>query len=205
MEIINYKDIDVNSLNLVALQGTQSEVFVKGDKCYKLVTTLYPTEKKSLEAKFKAMDGIEIDNVLLPKELIMDNGLLMGYTMEYFPDSFNMFDRFARVKKIDVNEIFKATIKVSKTLKEIHDKGIILQDFSFENILINGKGDIRFSDIDGCTYKGINSPFISTIMNNYYQYMMKTPKIDENLDRQSLFFSMLCSISSCFTRSAAAA
>ena len=194
MEIIKYKDIDISSFELCSIQGTQSKVFINGDRCYKLVTTLYSSERKKLEAKFKAMDGISIDNVLLPKELIMDDDMLMGYTMDYFVDSFNMFDRFVRVKTIDVNEIFKATKEVSKILREVHDKGIILQDFSFENVLINGQGDIRISDIDGCTYNGINSPFISSIMSQYYKFMRKNPKVTENLDRQSLFFSMLCSI-----------
>ena len=194
MDIIKYKDIDLTSLNMCAIQGTQSRVLIKDDKCYKFVDTLYPEERVQLVKKFNDMEGIKVDNVLFPKELIMDGDTLVGYTMDYFPNSFNLFDRFARVKEIDVNSIFEATKKVSLILRELHENGIVLQDFTFDNILINGNGEVRVSDIDGCSYKGNHSPYLSVIMSNYYKKVCQHPKIDENLDRQSLFLSMLCSI-----------
>ena len=36
--------------------------------------------------KFIDMDGIIIDGILLPKELIIDDYKLVGYTMDYFKD-----------------------------------------------------------------------------------------------------------------------
>ncbi len=194
MDKIKYKDIDLLSLNMCMIQGTQSRVLIKDDKCYKFVDTLHRDEKAQLLKKFNDMEGIKVDNVLFPKELIMDGDTLVGYTMDYFHNSINMFDRFARVKEVDVNDIFEATKKVSKILKELHENGIILQDFTFDNILINGDGDIRISDIDGCCYNGNHSPFISVIMSNYHKMLGVNPRISENLDRQSLFLSMLCSI-----------
>ena len=37
--------------------------------------------------KFIDLDGIKIENVLLPKELIVKDGKLYGYTMDYFNNS----------------------------------------------------------------------------------------------------------------------
>ena len=43
---------------------------------------------------FIDMDGIIIDGILLPKELIIDDDKLVGYTMDYFQNSMNLYDFF---------------------------------------------------------------------------------------------------------------
>lgn len=195
METINFQDIDLSAMNPSRIQGTKSTVYINNDKCYKILSGLFVSEKKQLLRKFYDMDGIVIDDIMLPKKLILDQGNLIGYVMDYFPNSINLYDYFTHDRFVDVNDIFKATNKASLIVKEAHKNGIILQDFSFDNILIDNNSNIKICDIDGCQYKNHKGPFISMIMHNYYNiYMKKRYKIDENFDNQALLLSMLATI-----------
>ena len=52
MEKINIKDININSLQRLANQGSKSITYTDGNTCYKVLTGLYTDEKKVLEDKF---------------------------------------------------------------------------------------------------------------------------------------------------------
>lgn len=195
MEKIKLQDIDLVSMKLCGRQGSTSDIYVDEDKCYKIFTDLSCGEKTQLLEKFYEMDGISIDGILLPKELIFKDSKLMGYTMDYFPDSVCLNDYFTKDRFIDVNDIFLEVKKVSKILRQAHEKDVILQDFSFDNVLIDNNNNIKICDIDGCYYKGNGSPFISMIMHHYYEMLMgNRVRIDKNFDRQALLFSMLVAI-----------
>lgn len=92
MQIINFQDINLSSMHLSKIQGTKSSVYTDNDRCYKILDKLYISEKMRLLEKFIDMDGIIIDGILLPKELIIDDDKLVGYTMDYFKDSMNLYD-----------------------------------------------------------------------------------------------------------------
>ena len=82
--------------------------------------------------------------------------------------------------------------KASIILKEIHKTDIICQDISFDNILIDKYGNIKYCDIvDSCTYKNYNSPFISLLLNefitNYRKEKYYIPS--KNMDRVSFMLS----------------
>ncbi len=195
MKTINFQDINLSSMHLSKIQGTKSSVYIDKDKCYKILDGLYISEKMRLLEKLIDMDGIIIDDILSPKELIIGDDRLVGYTMDYFQNSMNLYDFFTQERFVDVNDIFLATKKASLILRKAHEKEIILQDFSFDNILSNNNLDIKICDIDGCKYKRRKSPFISMIMHNYYDVFMRRPyTVDENFDNQSLLLSMLLAI-----------
>ncbi len=195
MEIINYKDINLSSMKSAIIQGTKSSVYINDNECYKILDGLYNDEKKQLLKKFYDMDGIDIENILFPKKIILDNEMLVGYTMDYFPQSINLNDYFTKNRFIDINDIFVATKKVSKILRKAHENRIILQDFSFDNILIDDNKNIKICDIDGCFYNEIKGPCISMIMHHYCNIFPDDYFIlNENFDNQSLLLSMLCII-----------
>ena len=178
MEKIKLQDIDLVSMKLCGRQGSTSDIYVDEDKCYKIFTDLSCGEKTQLLEKFYEMDGISIDGILFPKELIFKDSKLMGYTMDYFPDSLCLNDYFTRDRFIDVNDIFLEVKKVSKILRQAHEKDVILQDFSFDNVLIDNNKNIK-----------------SMIMHHYYEILMgNRVRIDKNFDRQALLFSMLVAI-----------
>lgn len=188
MEQIKLKDINLNSLKKLEQQGTKSTVYRNGTSCIKMLDGFYEEEKDALFKKFLDMEGLEIDNVLLPKELIVSNGKLEGYTMDYFP-SVSLNSKF-EVRQVDIKVLFDYVYKASKILREIHRNGIICQDLSFENILVDDNGNVKFCDLDGCSYKDNVSPFVSLIMKRYFiDYRKEQLLLCTNLDRVGMMLS----------------
>lgn len=189
MKEIKSKEIDISVLKKLQSQGTQSTIYTDGNICYKFLDGLYPNEKKDLHKKFLDMDGIKIDNVLLPKDLIIDDGRLKGYTMRYFANSVPLSDKFLK-RYFNCNELLLYVEKASTILRNIHSNGIVCQDLSFENILVNDKGNIAFCDIDGCTYKEHTSPFFSVLFKEFLvDYRKSNISTKEDVDKVSMILS----------------
>ena len=189
MEQIKLSDINFHSLQKLKQQGTKSTLYKDGNVCYKILDGLYDDEKESLYKKLLDMDGIKIDSVLLPKELIVKDGKLQGYTMDYFPNSIPLSDRFS-VRYVDSKKLFDYVLKASKILRTIHNNDIICQDLSFENILVDSKGNVAFCDLDGCSYKNRLAPFISMLIKRFLaNYRNESILLDTNLDRISMMLS----------------
>ena len=189
MEQIKLNDINFHSLQKLKQQGTKATLYKDGNVCFKILDKLYDDEKESLYKKFLDMDGIRIDNVLLPKELIVKDGKLQGYTMDYFPNSIPLSDRFS-VRYVDSKKLFDYVLKASKILRTIHDNDIICQDLSFENILVDNNGNVAFCDLDGCSYNGHIAPFIFVLMKKFFiDYRDEKLLLSSNLDRISMMIS----------------
>lgn len=187
MDRIKLSDIDLKSLQKLPFQGSQSIVYTDGSLCYKFLVGLYFDEKVKLYRKFSDMDGLKIDNVLLPKSLIMKNSELQGYTMEYIKNSLSLEIKFSD-NLFNCKDLFYYVYKASRILRNVHKEGIIIQDLSFSNILVDDKGNVNFIDIDGCSYKRNDSPFISRLLNEFiYDYRGEFNfSINEDLDKISM-------------------
>ena len=189
MEKLNFKEIDLSTLEKIKSQGTQSTIYTDGNKCYKFLDSLYPEEKSDLYKKFLDMDGMEINGVLLPQDLIIEDSRLKGYTMEYFENSMPLSYKFLK-RYFNCNELFVYVEKASKILRNIHNNGIIYQDLSFENILVDDKGNTMFCDIDGCSYKEHTSPFFSAIFKEFLvDYRNSKIYEEEDIDKVSMILS----------------
>jgi hypothetical protein len=187
---IQLKEINFSVLKKYKIQGTKSTIYECCDQSIKMLDGFSEEDKKILYNKFLDMDGLVIDGCILPKSLIIENDRLVGYTMENFKNSINIFDYFIRERYADCYEIFSIMKDACSILKNIHKSDIICQDLSFNNILINQHGDIKFCDMDGCTYKGINAPFISVILRRFLiNYRKEKVYISKNLDRISFMLS----------------
>lgn len=189
MEKIRFNDINFSNLQKLKQQGTKSSIYKDGSICYKILDGLYDEEKEDLYKKLFDMDGLKIDNVLLPNKLIMKDNKLYGYTMDYFANSMPLSDKFI-VRYVDCKKMFDYILKASQILRTIHSHGIICQDLSFENILVDENGNVVFCDLDGCSYKEHIAPFISVLMNNFFvDYRKEKISLSFNLDRISMMIS----------------
>ncbi len=191
MEKINLDDIDFSKLTKLKNQGTKSIIYRDKNICFKIFKYLYDDEKEALYKKFLEIEGISIKDVLLPKSLIMKNDKLQGYTMENFKDSMSLFDYFTSTRYVNCKDILAAFEKSSLILRDIHNTGIICQDLSFDNILIDKWGNIKYCDIDGCYYNKNMSPFISALLKSFLIDFKNESScnISKNTDRLSLMLS----------------
>ncbi len=191
MEKIQLKDIDCKSLKPLENQGNTSSIYIYDGECYKFLDKLDVSLKPGLYEKISDIEGMEVDGIILPKKIIEDNGNFVGYVTDYFSQSATLYDYFTKKRYEDANDILVATKKASIILKNAHKSGIVLQDVSFDNFLIDENGNVRLCDIDSCKFKEKYGHYISGPLKDYYLHMHRLPEINENLDRQSLFFSML--------------
>lgn len=189
MEEIKLREIDLSTLQKLQSQGTQSTIYTDGDICYKFLDGFYSNEKIDLYRKFLDLDEVKVNNVLLPQNLIIEDGLLKGYTMRYFKNSMPLSDKFLK-RYFNCNELLTYVEKASRILRDIHSNGIGCQDLSFENILIDNKGNVVFCDIDGCTYKDHHSPFFSILFKEFLvDYRKSRVSTVEDVDKISMILS----------------
>ena len=195
MQSINYKDLDLKNMKLNETQGSNSKVYVDGDTCYKIFNPGSISGIYTLEKKIKAMEGLKINGIILPKDLVIKDNKMAGYSMDYVPNSTDLTDHFGSTQLVDVHDILVATAKASHILEEAHENGMLLCDVSFNNVLINrDTGDISICDIDNCQYQGYKSEYASILTSLYYKRMRCAAYIDENFDRQAMLLAFLATI-----------
>lgn len=196
MDKIKLRDIDIERFQRLNNQGLNSTCYTDGNICIKMIDDLYPEEKETLKIKLLEMDGINIDGVITPTGLILENDTLEGIISPYFKESKSFLTHFEQSRYISSKELLLALKKASLILRNLHNNNIIYQDINFANILIDNTGNIKYCDIDSCSYKGYESPYISVFLSNYMLYYRKEKNIEisKNNDRLSLllaFFELI--------------
>lgn len=190
MQEIRLKDINFESLKRISSNwSTYATVYTDGDVCYKIFNDPHSFDNVSLYNNFKDMDGMQIDGVILPEDLIVDDGVLLGYLMPLFKDSMTLSRRFEG-RYVDKALVVSAFRKASFIIREMHKKGVILQDVSLENILINDQGDVCVCDPDSFAYNGYFPQTYSKIFCRFLIDYRKTKlHMLEDIDRLSLFLA----------------
>lgn len=191
MDKIKLNDIDFTKLDKFSNQGACSTLYVEEKNCIKILDKMSEEEKASLYKKLLAFDDMEINNVIFPKVLVINNGKLEGYIMDFFENSSTLSDYFYSNRFVNCKDIFEALKKASFILRDIHNADIIYQDLSFQNILINNERNIKFIDIDSWSYQEYKSPFISPLLSDYIFYYRKDNFFifSKNVDRISFMLS----------------
>ncbi len=114
-----------------------------------------------------------IKNVIWPKDEIVlrkkhiflhTEYQTVGNAMEYIDNAIP----FYRLKEYNEDEqvYINMCINISKTLKEVHEAGILLPDFNFSNVLVDKNLEYYFSDFDSASLDGSISSISS--LSAYY-------------------------------------
>lgn len=188
MEIMNTQNIKFS--NMRRTKYTNSTIYQNGDELIKTLDDYPKEDRDKLFKKFMEMDGISIEGLILPKALIMKDDTLYAYTMDNFKNSMNLEEYFTRKRYVNINEILEVFKKVSIILKKVHEAGIIFQDISLSNILIDEEGNVALCDVDSCSYKDNLSPYISANLKNLIDSKNLEYLVSENTDRVSLLLSL---------------
>lgn len=193
MEIIKLGDINFNAFEKMCYQGNNSTIYTNGDICIKRLEDLTQEEKVSMKCKLIEMEGVSVADALLPKGLVLDGDILDSIIIANFKNSKNFFERFGRTRYVDCAEMFSAVKKASLILREIHENGMVCQDLTFSNILIDAEGNIKYCDMDSCYYNGIYSPYSSMLLERFMISFRKEKeyRMTKNTDRLSLFLSFI--------------
>ena len=193
MEIIKLGDINFNAFEKLRYQGDNSTIYTNGDICVKRLEDLTKEEKDDMKRKLMEMADISVVDALLPKGLVLDGDVLDSIIIANFKNSKNFFERFGRSRFVDIAEIFSAVKRASLILRELHENGIVCQDLTFSNILIDSEENIKYCDMDSCCYNGIYSPYSSLLLERFMIGFRREKKycVTKNTDRLSLFLSFI--------------
>lgn len=190
MNKINIKDINFSILDKLAHQGSQSTIYKDNDYCYKILTEFSPDQKRKLFRKLLDIDGLKIDNVTVPIDLIMDGHRLEGFTMKYYKGAIPLSSKYEYKEPLNCKDFFYDMNSSTKILKKLHENNIICSDLSFENILITPDNNIVFCDvIESCSYDKHEALFISALLKNFIDYRKKQIPVSKNSDKISLLLS----------------
>lgn len=191
MNTIELSEINFNNLKKLRKQGSLSTILRDERNCYKFMKHLNKTQLNHLRNKINYLSKLDNKHFLIPENIILNDGDFIGYTMKYFNNSTDLYNRYTKSSSIKFSEFNSDLIKSSKALREFHDKGFIFLDMSFSNILKNSNGEIKLCDFDGSIYnKKIDLPITSQILNDYVKYKDEKIKVNPNTDRLSLLLSM---------------
>jgi len=190
MNKINIRDINFSTLDKLAHQGSQSTIYKDKDYCYKILTKFYPDQKRKLLRKLLDIDGLKIDNVTVPIDLIMDGHRLEGFTMKYYKGAIPLSSKYKYKKPLNCKEFFYDMNSSTQILKNLNKSNIICSDLSFENILIIPDNNIVFCDvIESCSYDKHEALFISALLKNFMDYRKNQIPVSENSDKISMLLS----------------
>lgn len=207
MELINYNDIDFSKLQEIdkRKQGKSSTMYEDGDKLIKIFKPYFISSDdcSCLYKKFQEIEKLNIDGIIIPDKFIAEDVIrfgvekkdFKGYTMDKFINSANVYDHFGTVRSFNCSDLFKVLKQASLTLKNLHDNGIVFQDISYFNILfdIDDYSDVKFCDLDGCSYKRFHSKVVAYDLYRYYKeikgatFISQSPNTDKLIMILSLF------------------
>ncbi|MEG2457406.1 MAG: lipopolysaccharide core heptose(II) kinase RfaY [Bacilli bacterium] len=140
-DILSLKDLKTNQLHKGGIIKVKDE-----DTLYKYFLNDDFKEKHSsnilLLSKYK-----EIKGMIFPKEIIINRkNEIIGYSMKYYKDLISLKNLLGNP---NINKLFitKITIEILKSLKELHNLGLVHGDIHMGNLFINRTSSIIL-DID---------------------------------------------------------
>ena len=195
MNIIEKKDIDFDSLSKYECTvHTESNLFYDDNYMYKMfnedASKSYLLRKK---VKLEALsDGTPLDSAILPIDIIMDNKVLSGYTMNYIKNATPIF-KF-NSKNNSINDFFRLMYGVSLSLRNIHNdpRNIVVGDLSISNIIFDENMKHYFSDFDSVMIGKLHEDRVPLALDRYARRCgLNRYDINKSTDRLCLILATL--------------
>lgn len=175
-------------------EGAEGEVFqIDDDTVYKYLKNRKTREDKI--KKIKYLKNINLEKFVKIKDIVSDGYVEIGYTMKLVKT--NSFNNVKKALKDDIslNEKIEYIKDVENTMKEAHNKGIVLVDMFYHNFLINENNNVIGIDIDNFQINGFENNCKPVYFLKYYNNKINNDVITKDLDIVSNVLFMLHMIS----------
>lgn len=195
------KRFDIESIKTLGfkkseLKGSEAQLYIKGDICYKRFKDNDIKYLKDKERKIEFLSEMKnFEDAVLPLELgyNYESNRIDGYTMQYYKDAINMFELSLITNINELRKYYMAVHSSSLALKRIHDRQerIILGDASYDNIIVTfhpfGMIEKTFCvDFDSVQISSVDCEFkvTSKLLANFYSDLgIKKYEHNQNTDR----------------------
>lgn len=175
-----FKELEELQLSSL-ISNTEGKIYLIKDKnnwdtSYKVLKRFYDNESplfgnKLLTLNILENSQIDLDELVLPEKLVINNGRLVGYTMEYIEGTnlkeiFNniKYDRLEMIKHLKEIGIILEKIRKLNSYKKVNN--FHLNDIHEANFILDKNGHIRVIDIDSCKI-GNNIPVCAKYLTPY--------------------------------------
>ncbi|RLD75239.1 MAG: hypothetical protein DRJ10_15650, partial [Bacteroidetes bacterium] len=144
--------------------------------------------KPITEQRFNELMKLDKSLFLTPQELLLQNGTIIGYTMEFagstfFPLSSCFSKNFCSRMKMSNQTIMKIAKSLIEAVKTAHKHNIIIGDLNQYNILVNEKADIKLIDTD--SYKTTGFEHSGLLLDEIRDYLYQG-----NVSQRSDYFAL---------------
>ena len=167
MEKINLNDFDFSN-NYIKEPGFENGIVYSNDKeRIKMLLNIPYEDKEILLEKLETIEKLNVDGVILPKTLIMYEGYLDGYIMEY-PLRAKSFDKmFTSHPYEDIRQMLIAIKRASLVVRNMHKNNIVANDISLNNFVMDINGNVFFTGIETSSYDTYSYPYISKFLKDF--------------------------------------
>lgn len=134
MELINAEsttDVKFENLRLLSDEGSEFVVYYDGNKVYKIFKSDYSLKHKNFN-ELIYLSSIKTSRILMPESVIIENGQLIGYSMQYVKNSRSLLDD-------KMKQFIDELIVILSDIDLLSDLSIRLVDAKKNNIVYNGK------------------------------------------------------------------
>lgn len=175
-------------------EGAEGEVFkIDDDTVYKYLKHRKTREDKI--KKIKYLKNIDLEKFVQIKDIVSDGYIEIGYTMKLVKTNSFINVKKALNDEISLNEKIEYIKDIENTIKEAHNKGIVLVDMFYHNFLINENNKVIGIDIDNFQINGFKNNFKPVYFLKYYNNKINNDVITKDLDIVSNVLFMLHKIS----------
>ena len=138
--------------------------------------------------KIYELKNLKINNFIFPKEIISNDGLPVGYTME-------KINELKTLKKemffLSINQKMKYLKKLENNMKKAHQNDIVIVDFNYDNF-IPSNNELLMIDTDNYTCKKYPTNIYPMLYDFYINKVEN--KVTPNLDKFIFTLKLLDSV-----------
>ncbi|MEN8119349.1 MAG: RIO1 family regulatory kinase/ATPase [Bacteroidota bacterium] len=134
-------------------RGGEGRILLIDSQKGKVAKVYHKGIKSITEERFNVLMKLDKSLFLTPQELLLQNGVVIGYTMvfagsAYFPLSSCFSKNFCLRLKMNSKTKKKIAHKLIEAVKTAHKHNIIIGDLNQYNVLVNEQGEIKLIDTD---------------------------------------------------------
>ncbi len=194
MTNIKFEDIDFSKLSKLEDVCSTNDVYLFENKIIKIFKKYKQEELKDLEKKIELLgEKSYFDFLNIPQEKIIKDNKLSGIILPFINNSMILNELLQRKGIVDSLSILKdASIRLSRLHRD-SDK-ILVGDMHFDNIIIDGKGNNNFIDVESYGIQSLKPSDIPSITYNYCTWMNYYICHSSNMDKISFFLALFSSI-----------
>ena len=168
--------LDKKDLSLYTRVGSGAEGIVYDIGNNKVAKIFNKIDLDKME-KIYELKNLKINNFIFPKEIISNDGLPVGYTME-------KINELKTLKKemffLSINQKMKYLKKLENNMKKAHQNDIVIVDFNYDNF-IPSNNELLMIDTDNYTCKKYPTNIYPMLYDFYINKVEN--KVTPNLDK----------------------